>query len=357
MTTGDTHIASVSVIIPTYNRLENLKRTIDGICAQRIEPDQLEILVVDNSSTDGTQEWAEQEAPGLDVRIRYFRKEPEGPAIARNLGIANATGEFALIMDSDVVLDPDWLPTALDAFFEDPATGIIGGKVLYSHCPERINAYGGEISRLGIAWDAHEGALDEEVDSAASVLWMNCSAMLVRTEVCRRLGSFDPTFFFGYEDSDFGWRVRMAGYRSRVLPSLKAYHFVGAEIIRGNPNFIFQYSKNRLRSMLKNYNLLNLAWILPLYLLYTCADVLVRKDKRPKAAAIAWNLRHLPDTWKARRAVQRLRTVPDRDILPLFTRRWFPPVRLDGMKRRPSDRSAPSTMPAQAKTEDRDFWS
>lgn len=343
----------VSVIVPTFNRLERLQRTVAGIESTDFDHSTVEILIIDNSSTDGTKEWATERAHG---GFTYIRKAPEGPSIARNRGLQEARGEFALIMDSDVELCKNWLRIAVDAMRSDPSLGCVGGKILYSHKPAYVNAYGGVLSPVGIAWDAHEGVPDENLAEPESCLWINCSAMLTRLDLARRAGCFDSSFFFGYEDSDYGWRVNLLGYKCSVLPNLKALHYIGSHVSPGNAGFTFEYSKNRLRSLLKNYSGLNLLWVIPSYLTFTCADIAVRPDKRAKARAVFWNIARLRETWKERRRVQRLRTVRDSDLAPLFASRWFPEVWLDGRRRRPDDHLDTTNTTAAERTSRPDFW-
>lgn len=340
-TTGNSNanMPLVSVVIPTFNRLPDLRRTMDALLAQTVPASAVEIIVVDNSSTDGTREWVESFGAGDHASVRYVRKEPEGPAAARNTGIEQARGEFVLFVDSDVVLNANWIATAIQAMHADATLACLGGAVVYAHAPGRLNAYGGEISPIGLAWDAAEGAPVTEARMPRECMWLNCSAMMARARLLRELGGFDATYFYGYEDSDFGWRVHLAGYCVKVFPSLVATHHVDPKIAGSDPRIVFHYTKNRLRSVTKNYGLLRLCGYGAASIAITLADGVFRAPRGPKLNAVLWNVLNLGSTFRARRAIQATRRRSDGEFAQLFTQTWLPPTRLAGRRRRPAEKS------------------
>ena len=105
----------ISVIIPVYNIMEYLPRCVDSVCRQTYE--NLEILLVDDGSTDGTGALCEELAK-KDERIRVFHKENGGSSSARNLGIAHAKGSFFGFVDSDDYIEPDMYERLVQAISE-----------------------------------------------------------------------------------------------------------------------------------------------------------------------------------------------------------------------------------------------
>lgn len=326
---------TVSVVVPTYNRCQDLRVTIEHLCAQTYPAQRIEILVVDNASTDGTEALVASLQGTLGERLRYVRKDPNGPAAARNLGARLARGAFVAFVDSDVALEPGWLDTTVAALRQDASIGMVGGRLVYAHAPDVLNAYGGALSAIGLAWDSLEGQPAALAAAPRDTLWISCSAVLLRRALLDEGIAFDERYFYGYEDTDFGWRINLAGHRVVVVPGAVAHHRVGAVIGRGSEVIAFHAGKNRLRSLLKNLSAPRLALRLPGYLAYAVADAALRAPRRPKAAALLWNLRMLPDTLQARAAVQRGRRRPDRALSHLMETRWFPPVPLAGRRRRP----------------------
>ncbi len=326
------HDAEVTVVIPTFNRGTDLVRALHAIEAQSVR--NLRAIVVDNSSTDDTPQRIAALQPAWAGRLGYLRKEPEGPAAARNLGLRAASTPFVLFQDSDVELDPDWVRRALARMEADPLLGAVGGRIVYAFDPARVNAYGGELGWFGLAWDVDEGAPLREDAVAAERVWINCSAMLVRREATLAAGAFDPDFFYGFEDTDLGWRLRIAGHRVQVVPELLARHHVEAATGPAHGTIVFHYCKNRLRMLLRDTQARRLPRVLGTYLLYAMADALLRAPRLPKLRALAWNLARLPATLALRRATQAGRRTADADILACGTGRGLPPTRLGGQRRR-----------------------
>lgn len=325
---------TVTAVIPTFNRAVDLERCLAHLAGQRDA--SLRVVVVDNSSTDRTPETVAALAPAWGGRLRYIRREPNGPASARNTGLAAATTPYVLFLDSDIDLEPDWVSRALAHFARDPSLGAAGGYILYAFDPSGVNAYGGDLGRMGLAWDVDEGTPLDPSKGPARRIWVNCSAMLARADAVREAGGFDEAFFYGHEDTDLGWRLNLMGCRVEVFPDLRALHNVSPDPGMAHPEIVFHASKNRLRSMLKNAGGANLATMLAGYAAYALADLVLRPPRRAKVRALAWNLARLGETLALRRDVQRLRKVPDSVVLRHGSWRWLPPTRLAGRRRRPA---------------------
>ena len=93
----------VSVIIPIYNTAAYLRRTLDSICSQTLK--ELEIILIDDGSTDGSRGIIEEYAK-RDARIRWYAQPNQGLSVARNRGLLHATGKYIYFMDSDDIRKP-----------------------------------------------------------------------------------------------------------------------------------------------------------------------------------------------------------------------------------------------------------
>ena len=113
----------VTIITPTYNRAAFLPQAIDGVLAQTYR--NFELIVVDDGSTDSTQEMMEGYAE--DPRVRYFYQPNQGQSVARNWGLEEARGEYICFLDSDNAWFPDKLEKSLNAFRENPDVDVIYG--------------------------------------------------------------------------------------------------------------------------------------------------------------------------------------------------------------------------------------
>lgn len=321
-----------TVVIPTYNRGTDLMRTLGAVQRQTVGVPR--VIVVDNASTDDTAARVAELQPAWGDRLQYLRKTPEGPAAARNFGLARATTPYVLFIDSDVELPPDWLALSLAFAQAEPAIAALGGLVLYAFDPQRINAYGGDLGAFGLAWDALEGRPLGATLAPAERVWINCSAMLAHCDAVRAVGGFDERFFYGYEDTDLGWRLRLAGYRVTVRPELRVLHHVDPGVGEAHPQITFHASKNRFASLLRNASSVTLPWRLAAYLAFSAADLLLRGQRGARLRALAWNLRELPATWRLRRQTQAQRRCSDAQVFADAGGRWLPPSPLGGRRRR-----------------------
>jgi len=170
-------VKTISVIIPAYNHARYLAEAIDSVLAQTYAP--LEIIVVDDGSTDGTP----AVAASYGDRIRYIRQENAGVGAARNNGIAAARGEYLAFLDSDDIWLPEKLEREIALFDADPQLGFV-------HCGvEKFDESGQTtISMTGAeGWIATDLLrLDREVIAALG------SCPIVPKHVAEEVGGYDP---------------------------------------------------------------------------------------------------------------------------------------------------------------------
>jgi GT2 family glycosyltransferase len=321
-------------VVPSFNRAHDLPRTLAAIAAQRHAAD-LAILVVDNASTDHTAAVMAELARTLPVPVTHHVKAPEGPTVARNLGLARgleAEGPAALValVDSDVELAPGWLAAALDAMTQDARLAQVAGPLVYAHARDTLNSYGGETGPLGLCWDRLEGAPLTQAASPCEVGWINTAAVLMRAGPVLEAGGFDTSFFYGYEEPDLGLRLARRGWRSRVVPGALAIHHVGAAVTRSHPDIVFHYTKNRLRMGLKNFAPAHLLWWVPVSLAYGLLDAALHQPRMARLRALGHTLADLPALWSARRQARGGPALGS----ARFASRWFPPTRLHAQRRR-----------------------
>ena len=327
--------AEVLFVVPTYNRARDLPRTLHAIAAQDWAHDRMSILVVDGGSQDATPEVVEALARTLPCKVALLRKANEGPAISRNIGLAQGRGRLVAVVDSDVALDPGWTRATVAAMHSDPALAQVGGRLVFGHDPAVLNSYGGVLGRgIGLAWDFAEGHAADDHRTARDVLWVNTSAVLYRPEPVLAVGGFDPAFMMAYEEPDLGLRLAIAGWRARVVPDAVALHHVGPQTLHWDAAMVFHQVKNRIRAGLKSLGPLRLCGFIAASLLYGLADAALHRPRAARLRGLWWNLVNAADTWRLRRHAQALRRVPDRAALAPGGTAWLPPTRLRGRRRR-----------------------
>ncbi|MBI2527823.1 MAG: glycosyltransferase family 2 protein [Candidatus Rokubacteria bacterium] len=314
---------SIAIVIPAHNNRRIIDACLESIRRQTYG--DWECLVVDDASEDGTADeirrrhaWVKVLESGTNL----------GPAHCRNIAVSRSSSEFIAFLDSDVVLDPRWLEHTVGVLRANRDVAMVGGKLLYVSNKAKVNSFGGAMSRIGLAWNQHEGGTDVLPCKPVESLFVCSAAAMVRRDSFEMAGGFDETFFYGYEDSDLGWSLNLLGFRAVSIPEAVAYHSVSETISRMGERIVFHSCKNRLRSMLKHYGTACLARYLPIYLLYSLIDAAARPPRLAKLRAIAWNIHALRDTLRRRRKTQVGRKLRDSEVGRLFSARLFPPVRL-----------------------------
>ncbi|MFL6162143.1 MAG: glycosyltransferase [Jatrophihabitantaceae bacterium] len=238
-------VASCSVIIPTYNRAELLGRTLHSLTRQTLPKADFEVLVVDDGSSDRTAEVAEGYRDQLN--LRYFFQPDEGwrVAQARNVGIAHASGEVCVFIDSGVLLHSDCLrahlrshrqaggPVAVCGYvygFDDPEADQLIGTLDFDD-PDASIAL---IRHAGRWTDSREPFYAKHGDSfdqlaAPWVFYWTCNAS-APTDRLRSVGAFDEQFrSWGGEDIDLGYRLYLDGVRLVLDRSASSVHYPHAK--------------------------------------------------------------------------------------------------------------------------------
>jgi GT2 family glycosyltransferase len=222
----------VTVIVVNYNKRAYSELCLTSLLKTAYEP--FRIIAVDNGSTDGTVELLRElrgayEAAGVDYHLVLNDANIGAPA-ARNQGIWRSAGsDYIAFLDNDVaVRDVQWLRKLRAVLDEAPDIGICGPKLLYPFEPYRIEFAGCEVSPTGRVQyrgrgaprDAPEFNERREVQCLISAVW------LMKTELVQKIGFMDELFSPAqYEDIDYCYRARQAGYRVLYEPAAEMYHF------------------------------------------------------------------------------------------------------------------------------------
>jgi glycosyltransferase involved in cell wall biosynthesis len=122
------HGIFLSVIIPSYNRKGEIQELLASLEAQQLSKDMFQVLLVDDGSTDGTDEWISEFQHKSTLNVSFIRQDHQGPGAARNLGMANAGGDVFAFIDSDCIAPANWLSVIKKAFDDDPQVRAFGGR-------------------------------------------------------------------------------------------------------------------------------------------------------------------------------------------------------------------------------------
>ena len=194
----------VSVVIPTHNGQRYIGATLDSVLAQRHRP--LEILVVDDGSTDATA----QIVTGYASEVRLIEQDQRGHPAARNTGIRAAGGEFLGFLDHDDLWSPDKLERQMACLERDPALDLVFGHIQNFFTPEMPPE---ERQRLAVPLRPLPGLLQ--------------GAMLARRRSFDRVGLFDEERSVG-DFLDWYGRVMLAGMNIEMLPETVVHRRIHA---------------------------------------------------------------------------------------------------------------------------------
>ncbi|HEX3468627.1 MAG TPA: glycosyltransferase [Candidatus Elarobacter sp.] len=206
----------ISVVIPTYNRLDTLRHVIPSLLAQDLPRGDYEVVVADSNSTDGTAEYL----AGIAREHPFVRHAPgpyTGRASARNAGIAAARAPVVLFTDADIIASPDLLSRHLAHHADGIARAVVGMEV-------QVDSYDDYERKRDDA--ARRGPLHGEKPKRLTWLYFLTGNASVPRADLERVGRFDEDFTgYGHEDLELGYRLQKAGIPIEYEPRAVNYHW------------------------------------------------------------------------------------------------------------------------------------
>lgn len=338
--------ASVSVVVVNLNGRHHLEPCFQSLLAQDYPADQLELILVDNGSADGSLELMRERFPTVRV-IRNAANVGFAPAV--NQGAAAAGGRYLALLNNDARADPGWVSAMVRAIEAGEERGVacVGARILDWE-GERIDFVTGGASIHGLGFQFHHGFPIGAVQVGEHEALFACGgAMLVERRVFLEVGGFDEDYFAYYEDVDFGWRLWVLGYRVLIAPQATIYHrHHGTSSRMQSYQLHTLFERNALMTVIKNYDEANLGRVLSTSLLGVFQRILAQSAgsvewerfsfagagaQPPDAdgqsvpllalspvAAVKDLLDDLPRLFEKRQRIQARRARPDAEIFPLL---------------------------------------
>jgi len=277
------------------------------------------IIVVDNSDRG--------ELCCLDAsRVQVLRASGNiGFAAGNNLGLANANSEFIALLNPDAFPEPDWLGNLLKAAKANPRCAAFGNVQLLDKNPELLDGIGDSYHPSGIfRREGHGRRRDEYSELHSREIFSPCAAAaLYRRDALVAAGGFDEDFFCYGEDVDLGFRLRLAGWKSMLVPDAVVRH-VGSASSGGQRSEFASYHGHRNMVWVYVKNMPGvLFWLfLPLHILANLASGIVLTLRGQ--GKIAWRakrdaIKGIPAMWKKRQAIQSKRVASIKDIWRAFS--------------------------------------
>jgi GT2 family glycosyltransferase len=295
-------MSQVSVVIINWNGKHLLERCLPSVLGQ-VHVD-IEVVILDNGSTDGSVEWVKTQFPLVRVMCSD-----------RNLGFARGNNEairatesrYVATLNNDTEPDPDWLSELVEAMDSSPTVGMCASKMVRADDTGVMDSCGIRIDRGGIGWNRYAGERDHIAeDTPYEVLGPCAGAALYRRAMLDQVGLFDESYFIYYEDVDLAWRAQRLGWRCLYVPSARVVHRHSSTVREGSSLKGFLLGRNKVWTLVKNYPWPD--WLLcsPLIVGYDTAAwlyALMRGDPNPLRGRMA-AVRSLAGSLAQRRAIQ-----------------------------------------------------
>lgn len=242
---------SLAVVVVSYNGARFIEPCLASVLAQGDPP--VEVVVVDNASADDTAARVERGFPTVRL-IRNRRNVHYAAAV--NRGVAATRSEWVVILNQDLTLDPGFtraLAERLAAEAEPSSVAALVPMLRLAQLPAFLNGLGNLVQKGDWGADQYFGLLDfGQFDALAEVGSACFGAVVVKRSAWQRTRGLDPGYGSFYEDADWSFRARLAGYRLLAVPRARAYHAFGGSYPEGAK--LALVVKNRQRFVLRSFS-------------------------------------------------------------------------------------------------------
>ncbi|MBN1483916.1 MAG: glycosyltransferase family 2 protein [Chloroflexia bacterium] len=244
----------VAMIVLTWNQRDLTLDCLASLDEMNYPTDRLQVIVVDNGSTDGTARGIRERYPQVKV---LENGENLGFAEGNNVGIRSAIQQgvdYVMLLNNDTVVDANMLNYLIEAGEMFPSAGIVAPKIYYYDDPKRIWCAGasidwrtGRITRLQAdELDTPDAVEPDRVDFASGC------AICVKREVIEQTGLLDARFFIYYEETDWCVRANRSGWETLYVPKAHLWHKVSAAMGKTSPATDYYMNRNTLLFLAKN---------------------------------------------------------------------------------------------------------
>jgi GT2 family glycosyltransferase len=317
----------VSIVILNYNGRSTLGEYLLFNCLSsvlRSNYDNFEVIFVDNGSTDGSVQFI-LEKIGCNANLKILSHQKNyGFAQGNNLAMKHVRGDYVILLNNDVEVEPNWIRELVKALETDPIIGCAQSKVL-SFDRIHIQSVGNLLDSTLSTYNIGKNQEDKgQFDRACEITYPLGAAFITRRELIKKIGLFDPNYFFYHDDCDLGWRIWLAGFKVISVPSSIVYHkgrSTSDHIFKiGHIWFFFFTSQFGL--FIKNLgskNFLKIGSIMLTNMAMNFLNLLLQGDATTSMKSIWWTLKNFKCNWKNRLIIQKkIRKVSDSEVFKNF---------------------------------------
>lgn len=321
----------VSVIVLNYNGKHHLKDCFNSLYNLDFDLDRVEFILVDNNSQDGSLEFMENNFK--EVKLIKLKKN-YGFASGNNIGARKSTGKYIVLLNNDTYVDRNWLSELVIVAESSNEIGIVGSKIYYFNNKNIIDVAGTYGDRYLITNCTGRSKTDCKYYSIQREILFACgAALLIKRELYEKIGLFDPSYFIYCEDLDLSIKTWLYGYTVVVAPKSKIYHKIDGKVIKSQSlKKIFLLERNRLRTILKNYELKNVLYLFPGYIIKKLGVITFNNFSLKRSIlyfytmfrSLIWNILNGKSLIKHRKFIQNIRKIDDKSLFKIMDaiRRW-----------------------------------
>lgn len=236
----------VYVLLLNWNSWEYTSECLASL--KDLEYGNCKVLVIDNGSADGSaqrirEHFAETEVLELGANLGFARGNNAGIRLALQRG-----ANYVWLLNNDTTVDPAALRAMVERVEKDPKVGAVGSAVYSMSNPERLQAWGGGYVNFWLGRSRHflTPVADEKLD------FITAASLLLKQDVLESIGLLDEGFFLYWEDSDYCFRMRRAGWRLAVAADSKVWHKESATVGRRTARLDINFNRSAVRFFERN---------------------------------------------------------------------------------------------------------
>lgn len=312
----------ISVIIVSYNGRKWLTACLSSLNRQTYP--RFETILVDNHSSDGSVRYVKANFPKVKV---ITNSSNLGFATGNNIGAKHSKGEYLVLLNNDTQVPKNYLSKFYEAFTTIPNLAIAQSKIILMDDHKLLDSCGSfwTVSTYQYYLGNRKSPHFSIYQTPQPVFSVKGASVMIKKEVINRIDLFDDDFWCYYEETDFCHRAWIAGYECWYWPKTYIYHAMGGTSLTfPNSHIQFHNLKNKLLSLLKNFEVITVLYELPTFLfinlmlavIWLCQGKFNHFITFPKA--VFWNLTHFRSTFKKRLLIQQTRTKSDLSIFSVI---------------------------------------
>jgi len=313
----------VSVIVLNYNAGELLLNCVGSVKKSAYR--NLEIIVVDNISTDKSQETCKEKYP--DIKL-IQNNENFGYCEGNNIGIRAAKGDYIIILNPDTIVESNWIEELISAYNKF-GEGLYQPKILSLDKTEILQSTGNMLHIFGFGFAKDKGKNDNHIETDIEKIgYASGTCLFTSKEVLDKIGLLDSFLFLYHDDLDLGWRAAQIGISSFYVPNSIIYHVESYSLKWSAKKFYWlernrkyclltHYSKNTYAKMYSSLCLVDLfVWFFYLSKGFLGAKIKAELDIRRNRKFIETKYQEL----------EKKKTVPDEKLIQEFPDEIFVPI-------------------------------